>query len=128
MSILVSGAMSAAAALWGLVLVMLPDSVGTRLLGPTWYAAATVVVPYVLLTIGLTASAGPQSGLRALAAARRGLRARLVASPLLRPGAPRPPAQVFTKVPSRSWPRSRQPLAFSSPSHCQKRAPGSGTW
>ena len=77
MSILVSGAMSAAAAVWGLVLVMLPDSVGTRLLGPTWYAAATVVVPYVLLTIGLTASAGPQSGLRA----------RLVASPLLLAGA-----------------------------------------
>jgi hypothetical protein len=87
MSILVSAAMSAAAALWGAVLIMLPDSVGTRLLGPTWYAAATVVLPYVLLTVGLTASAGPQSGLRALAATRRGLRARLVASPLMLAGA-----------------------------------------
>jgi hypothetical protein len=87
MSLLVSAAMSIAAALWGLVLILLPDSIGTRLLGPTWYAAASVVVPYVLLTVGLTASAGPQSGLRALAAARRGLRARLVASPLMLVGA-----------------------------------------
>jgi hypothetical protein len=87
MSLLVSGALSGAAALWGLTLVLLPDSMGTRLLGPTWYAAAAVVVPYVLLTVGLTASAGPQSGLRALAAARRGLRARLIASPLMLAGA-----------------------------------------
>jgi hypothetical protein len=87
MSILVSAAMSAAAALWGMVLILLPDSIGTRLLGPTWSAAASVVVPFVLLTVGLTASAGPQSGLRALAAARRGLRARLVASPLMLAGA-----------------------------------------
>jgi hypothetical protein len=87
MSVLVSAAMSVAATLWGVVLVLLPDSIGTRLLGPTWYAAAAVVVPYVLLTVGLTVSAGPQSGLRALAAAREGLRARLIASPLMLLGA-----------------------------------------
>jgi hypothetical protein len=87
LSLLVSAGMSAAAALWGAVLVLLPDSLGTRVLGPTWYTAAQLVVPFALLTVGLTASAGPQTGLRALAAAKRGLRARLVAAPLLLAGA-----------------------------------------
>jgi hypothetical protein len=87
MSLLVSAAMGAAATLWGLVLILLPTSVGTRALGATWYAAAQVMVPFVLLTIGLTAAAGPQTGLRALAAARRGLRARLIHSPLMLVGA-----------------------------------------
>jgi hypothetical protein len=87
LSVLVSAGMSVAAALWGAVLLLLPDSLGTRVLGPTWYTAAEVVVPFALLTVGLTASAGPQTGLRALAAARRGLRARLIAAPLLLAGA-----------------------------------------
>jgi hypothetical protein len=69
------------------VVVLLPDAIGTRVMGSTWSAAAEVVVPYVLVTIGLTASAGPQTGLRALAAARRGLRARLLAAPLMLTGA-----------------------------------------
>jgi hypothetical protein len=87
LSLLVSAGMSAAAALWGVVLILLPDSLGTRVLGPTWYTAAQLVVPFALLTVGLTASAGPQTGLRALAAARRGLRARLLAAPLMLAGA-----------------------------------------
>jgi hypothetical protein len=87
MSLLVSALMSAAAALWGLVLVLLPTGVGVRLLGATWSAADAVMVPFVLLTIGLTVAAGPQTGLRSLAAARRGLRARLVHSPLMLIGA-----------------------------------------
>ena len=87
MSLLVSVAMSAAAILWGIVLILLPTSVGTRVLGTTWYAVAEVIVPFVLLTIGLTAAAGPQTGLRSLAAARRGLRARLIHSPLMLVGA-----------------------------------------
>ena len=87
LSLLVSAGMSACAVAWGTVLVLMPDAVGTRVLGSTWYAAAEVLVPYVLVTIGLTASAGPQTGLRALGAARRGLRARLVAAPLLLVGA-----------------------------------------
>ena len=64
LSLLVSAGMSAAAALWGAVLLLLPDSLGTRVLGPTWYTAAEVLVPFALLTVGLTASAGPQTGLR----------------------------------------------------------------
>jgi hypothetical protein len=87
LSLLVSAAMSVAAFLWGAVVVLLPDAIGTRVMGSTWQAAAQVVVPYALVTIGLTASAGPQTGLRALAAARRGLRARLLASPLMLAGA-----------------------------------------
>jgi hypothetical protein len=87
LSLLVSAGMSLAAVLWGVVVVLLPDAIGTRVMGSTWYAAAEVVVPYALVTIGLTASAGPQTGLRALAAARRGLRARLLAAPLMLAGA-----------------------------------------
>ena len=87
MSLLVSGLMSAAAAVWGLILILLPTSIGVRLLGTTWSAADAVMVPFVLLTIGLTVAAGPQTGLRSLAAARRGLRARLVHSPLMLVGA-----------------------------------------
>jgi hypothetical protein len=87
MSLLVSALMSAAAALWGLVLILLPASIGVRLLGSTWSAADAVMVPFVVLTIGLTVAAGPQTGLRSLAAARRGLRARLIHSPLMLLGA-----------------------------------------
>lgn len=87
MSLLVSAVMGAAAALWGLVLILLPTSIGVRLLGATWSAAAEVMVPFVLLTIGLTVAAGPQTGLRSLAAARHGLRARLIHSPLMLLGA-----------------------------------------
>ena len=87
LGLLVSAGMGLAAFLWGAVVVLLPDAIGTRVMGSTWDAAASVVVPYALVTIGLTASAGPQTGLRALAAARRGLRARLLAAPLMLAGA-----------------------------------------
>jgi hypothetical protein len=79
---LLSATLSVVTALWGAVLYLLPPTVGTQILGSTWHAAHSVAVPFTLVTVGLTASAGPQTGLRALAAARHGLRARLIAGPL----------------------------------------------
>jgi hypothetical protein len=68
---------------WGLVLVVLPDSIGRALLGDTWTPAHGVIVPLAIVTAGAGVQTGAVVGLRALAAARRSLRARSVSSALL---------------------------------------------
>jgi hypothetical protein len=83
MSLLVSAALGAAAALSGTLMILLPDRLGTKLLGSVWSVAHSVVVPFVLISIGLAIMAGPMTGLRALGAAGRGLRARLLNAPLI---------------------------------------------
>lgn len=64
----------------GILLLLLPASVGRALLGPSWPAARAILVPMTLAVAGLGAAMGAMSGLRALAAARRSLRARIVTS------------------------------------------------
>jgi O-antigen/teichoic acid export membrane protein len=67
-----------AAALWGVVLLLLPDGWGRALLGDVWPAAAVLIVPMTLVVMGSSMCSGAMTGLRTLGAARRSLRAQLV--------------------------------------------------
>jgi O-antigen/teichoic acid export membrane protein len=78
---LVLGTLQAATALaWGLAMLLLPEGVGVRLLGPSWHPASELLVP-VTLTVALTGFwVGAWTGLRALGVARRSLRAQAYGS------------------------------------------------
>jgi hypothetical protein len=82
LSVLYSTVLAAATVAWGAVLLLLPPTVGSWVLGSSWPAARTVAVPFLLIALAMSVMAGPMTGLRALTAARSSLRARLVAAPL----------------------------------------------
>ena len=66
---------------WGVVLlVVLPRGFGGWLLGPIWRPAYPLVLPMTLSIMGGCIDSGATSGLHALGAARRSLRAGLIAS------------------------------------------------
>jgi O-antigen/teichoic acid export membrane protein len=66
-------AAAGAAAAWCIVVLLLPDAVGTRVLGATWHQARPLLPPLALLMIALGASLGYTQGMLALGAARRSL-------------------------------------------------------
>jgi O-antigen/teichoic acid export membrane protein len=71
--------MAAAAACWGAVLLLLmPLGPGGWLLGDVWPLSSALLVPATLAVVNASFSVGASAGLRALAAARRSLRAQLV--------------------------------------------------
>ena len=72
-----------AALAWGAVIFALPGSIGTIVLGPLWRDAHAIVLPLAAGLAGLGVVMGALVALRALAAARRSLRARLAAAPLI---------------------------------------------
>lgn len=72
---------------WGTVLVLLPSSLGRAILGLSWNAAKDLFVPLTLVQAAGCAIAAAVIGLRALVAARRSLRARLLVSLLQVAGA-----------------------------------------
>lgn len=66
---------------WGVVLlVTLPRGLGHLLLGPIWRPSYPLVLPTTLSIMGLCATSGAGTGLHALAAAPRSLRAAIVTS------------------------------------------------
>ena len=81
-----SGIVGAIALLWGGVLMLLPDSIGEKLLGETWLAASQLLLPLALGTALGCAALGFTSGLRSLAAAKTIFRARLFVTALLLAG------------------------------------------
>jgi O-antigen/teichoic acid export membrane protein len=81
--VLISGGLAAAALAWGVVLlVVVPRGFGAWLLGPIWRPAYPLVLPQTLFVMGQAVAAGAGTGLHALGAARRSLRAVIVASVL----------------------------------------------
>ena len=76
--VLIGAGMSLSVVVWTALVLLLPDSVGTALLGETWTGAREVILPLGLALAGLAASSGAGIGLRALADARGSLRARMV--------------------------------------------------
>ncbi|MFD9858672.1 membrane protein [Streptomyces alboflavus] len=78
--LLLSGGLAAAALLWGVALLLVPDRAGELALGDVWGSASDLIVPAVLGVAGSGLGIGAAAGLRALAAARRSLRAQLFAS------------------------------------------------
>lgn len=78
--LMLSGGLAAAALLWGGALLLVPDGAGEHVLGDVWHSASELIVPAVLGVAGSGLGIGAAAGLRALAAARRSLRAQLFAS------------------------------------------------
>lgn len=68
------------ALVWTALVLALPESVGTAILGETWHAARPVVLPWGIYMIGLGGTAGASIGLRATAAVGRSLRVRGIMS------------------------------------------------
>lgn len=81
--LLVSGGLSLLGLAWGAVLlVTLPRGLGQLMLGSLWRPTYPLVWPTTLLVLGGCASAGAGTGLHALGAARRSLRAMVLGSAL----------------------------------------------
>ncbi|MER5302919.1 hypothetical protein ABT039_26140 [Streptomyces lasiicapitis] len=78
--LMLSGGLAAAALLWGVALLLVPDRAGELVLGDVWGSASELIAPAVLGVAGSGLGIGAAAGLRALAAARRSLRAQLFAS------------------------------------------------
>jgi hypothetical protein len=77
-STLFSIALGSAAAAWGLVAWALPESLGVRILGPSWHAGRSVLVPTVVYMVATGLAVGANTGFRALGAARQSLNTKLV--------------------------------------------------
>ncbi len=79
--LLVSAVLAILGLAWGAVLlVALPRGLGGLLLGHIWRPAYPLVLPLAISVGGACVSAGASAGLHALGAARRSLRAMLIAS------------------------------------------------
>ncbi len=79
--ILLGAGQAAGALAWGLaVLLLLPDEAGRLALGAVWEPASALIVPVTLAFTNAGFAMGAVAGLRALGAARRSLRAQLLAS------------------------------------------------
>jgi len=68
---------------WGVTVALLPDGVGTAVIGDHWRTARRLVAPVALLTAANACILAVGVGLRALAAARSSLRARLWSAPVV---------------------------------------------
>ena len=79
---IISFSLAFLAAAWGAILLSLPSSVGTALLGATWPAARSVILPLTIATVGSGLTIGPAAALRSLVAVRRSLRTRLAIAPI----------------------------------------------
>lgn len=78
----VSVTLAAIATAGAVVATRFPDGLGRALLGDTWRSAHSVLLPLGLTIAGNGAITGANAGLRALANARVGLRARLLSAPI----------------------------------------------
>jgi O-Antigen ligase len=75
------------AIVWGMILLLLPDSVGQQILHSAWYPASALLVPVTLAVAGFGFSIGAWAGVRALGAASRSLRAQVIGSVVYLTGA-----------------------------------------
>lgn len=81
--LLVSGGLALLGLTWGVfLLVALPRGLGQLMLGSLWRPTYPLVWPTTVLVLGGCASAGAGTGLHALGAARRSLRAMILGSAL----------------------------------------------
>jgi hypothetical protein len=69
----VSGAATAIAIVWCTVVLLVPDGVGSHVLGATWHQAKPLFPMIALMMVGLATALGPVQGMLSLAAAKRSL-------------------------------------------------------
>lgn len=77
-----SRALALGALVWGAAILLLPASVGTWLMGPTWVAARSVIIPIAILRAATGVVAAIVTGFRAIVAARSSFWVRLITAPL----------------------------------------------
>ena len=82
MVVLLGAGLAVASLVWGVGMYLLPDSAGRALLKRTWPAAHAVILPLALAWAASGVLTGATVGLRALAAAKRSLHARLITGAL----------------------------------------------
>jgi O-antigen/teichoic acid export membrane protein len=86
--VLISAALGAGSVIWAALLLGVPDRIGHALVGARgWESAESVMIPVGVMIAGAAVATGALVGLRGLAAARRSLRAQLVAGPTIVIGA-----------------------------------------
>ena len=72
---LLTGGLSAAGLVWGIVLLIaVPRGLGHWLLGPIWRSTYPLVLPQMFFVVGQSMGSGSVTGLHALGASRRSLR------------------------------------------------------
>jgi hypothetical protein len=76
--VLMTAALASVAAAWGAFVLLIPGDIGSAILGSNWGPARAVLAPLVIWLVGVGAAAGAVIGMRALAAARRSLRTRII--------------------------------------------------
>jgi len=79
----VSSAMGVATAIYCIVLLAMPDSIGESLLGDTWTGAASVLLPTCLLSFFAALSTGPATTLYGLGMARATFMINIIHAPML---------------------------------------------
>jgi O-antigen/teichoic acid export membrane protein len=79
-ALLISGVLMAGVLAWGMIVLLAPMGLGPALLGSSWEPARQVLPPLVVMSALNTANTGAFVALRALAAVRRSVRARLFSS------------------------------------------------
>ncbi|MCW2818214.1 MAG: hypothetical protein JWR42_1001 [Marmoricola sp.] len=75
---LVSGVLALVDVAWGAVLLLLPDSVGSTLLGASWTGSQVVLLPLLLQQVAIALTNGPNTLLNALAMTARSFRLAVV--------------------------------------------------
>jgi O-antigen/teichoic acid export membrane protein len=81
-SLIISAGLAAAAAAWGIMLLIMPASLGDLLLRGAWGPAHALFLPILLASLANMLMLGAGIGIRSLAAAARSLRATIVTSTL----------------------------------------------
>jgi O-antigen/teichoic acid export membrane protein len=74
----ISSVLAVSALLWLGLVLMIPPDIGRMFLGANWPNARAIITPLSIGALGYALSFGAAAGLRALAAAKRSLRARFV--------------------------------------------------
>jgi O-antigen/teichoic acid export membrane protein len=69
----VSGAAAAVAVAWCTTVLVLPDGIGSRVLGTTWHQAKPLFPMIAVMMVALATALGPTQGMLSLAAAKRSL-------------------------------------------------------
>ncbi len=74
---LVGAGLSLVGLVWSVAILLLPDRVGTEILGPTWHHVEPLLIYFAIAQVAAGLRIGPTVGLRALGNARRTLSARV---------------------------------------------------
>jgi hypothetical protein len=78
-----AGSIAVVAVIGDMTLFLLPEGVGRLVLGPTWPAARSVLLPVTIAMVGGGVMGAAVIGMRALAAARLSLRAKVIGTPII---------------------------------------------